>query len=256
MPDRTLTLSLHGDVSLRTFAKAMQHFRGIVEGLTEELAPEAELQWIIDDLQAGSATATVRAVGDEEAAGPVSVAYVGVGRSLARGEPITHLRVVKDEAAALTGILDGEVDYLRFENPEEEATVSAIHAVRLLALEPAIEEVCAAHGGVMGRVQTLSNRGGLRFTLYDTLYDKAVNCYLTEGQEEIMRDVWGQAAVVEGMVTRDPVVGRPVSVRRIGRVTPVSQVAPDAYRLARGAIARSANDDREPEELISAARDE
>lgn len=64
--------------------------------------------------------------------------------------------------------------------------------------------------------------------------DKAVSCYLAEGYEEIMRGVWGKIATVEGLVTRDPLSGRPLAVRHITKVTP----KPDrriSYRDARGA---------------------
>ena len=112
-----------------------------------------------------------------------------------------------------------------------------------------------AIGGVHGRIQTLTSRGGLRFTLYDTLYDRAVGCYLSEGQEEIMRDYWGQTAVVEGTVTRDPNSGRPLTVRHVRNVTPVRQVERMAYLAARGAVKPLPNDQRRPEDLVSAARD-
>lgn len=83
-------------------------------------------------------------------------------------------------------------------------------------------------------MQTLSSRGGLRFTLYDLLHDKAVSCYLAEGYEEIMRDLWGKIATVEGLVTRDPLSGRPLAVRQITTVTPKPDL-PISYRDARGA---------------------
>jgi hypothetical protein len=89
---------------------------------------------------------------------------------------------------------------------------------------------------VRGRVQTLSSRGRLRFTLYDALYDKAVSCYLAEGQEDIMRDAWGHVALVEGWVTRDPATDRPLSIRGIERVTLLPEGDPHGYRRARGAV--------------------
>ena len=86
-------------------------------------------------------------------------------------------------------------------------------------MTPTLQPV--AYGGVTGRIQTLSSRGGLRFTLFDTLFDRAVSCYLAEGQEELMRDVWGRMAVVEGLVTRDRATGRPQVIRSVRGVTVV-----------------------------------
>ena len=45
------------------------------------------------------------------------------------------------------------------------------------------------YGAIEGRVQSLSQRKGLRFTLYYQEFDRAVSCYLSEGQEERMRVV-------------------------------------------------------------------
>lgn len=51
-------------------------------------------------------------------------------------------------------------------------------------------------GTVTGRVQMLTNRGGLRFNLYDQIHDKAGDCYLQSEQteqKESMRAAWGSA---------------------------------------------------------------
>ncbi len=99
-----------------------------------------------------------------------------------------------------------------------------------------VDLATGAYGAFEGRVQTISNRGGLRFTLFDLLHDKAVSCYLAEGQQDIMADVWGRMAVVEGWVTRDPRTGRPRSVRRVRTVTAKGDGLPDGWRQARGAV--------------------
>ena len=118
-------------------------------------------------------------------------------------------------------------------------------------MTPTLQPV--AYGGVTGRIQTLSSRGGLRFTLFDTLFDRAVSCYLAEGQEELMRDVWGRMAVVEGLVTRDRVTGRPQVIRGVRRVAIVREADPDAYLASRGVL-REGTARRSPEEAIRELR--
>lgn len=260
MADDTLTLALHGDVSLDAFAEAVARWRGLVESITRETSPDSDLTWMISDLASGSATVTARAIGSNEDIAPVTRAYLAVGRALATGHADDLPRAVRDDAVGLATIikLHGEVEYIRFETAEADTIITtnwdALLERAIASTVPAVE-LPAAHGGVQGRIQTLTSRNGLRFTLYDTLFDRAVGCYLTEGQEEIMRDVWGQTAVVEGVVTRDPLTGRPLTIRRVVNVTGVREVPPDAYLLARGVIARRPDDAREPEALISAARD-
>jgi len=111
-----------------------------------------------------------------------------------------------------------------------------------------------AYGAVEGRVQTVTSRRGLRFTLYDSLYDHAVSCYLGEKQEELMRGVWGRRAVVEGWISRDPISGRPVAIRRIFNVTVLPDVAPGSYEKARGALPYDPADVA-PEERVRQVRD-
>jgi hypothetical protein len=77
----------------------------------------------------------------------------------------------------------------------------------------------------------------LRFTVYDLLYDKAIGCYITEGKEELLRNTWGKLAVIEGLITRDPVNGRPLTIRQVSNIA----ILPDPcggreYEEARGAV--------------------
>ncbi len=91
-------------------------------------------------------------------------------------------------------------------------------------------------GAIQGRVQSLSNRGTLRFTVYDLLYDKAVGCYIAEGKEELLLNTWGRLALIEGLITRDPINGRPLAVRQVSNIIPLQEppAAPN-YEEARGA---------------------
>ena len=94
----------------------------------------------------------------------------------------------------------------------------------------------SAYGAVEGRIETLTRRKGLRFTLYDTLNDKAVSCYLEEGHEVLMRGAWGRRAIVEGWVGRDPVTGRPLTIRRVRHIEILSDAESGTYRRARGVV--------------------
>ena len=93
-----------------------------------------------------------------------------------------------------------------------------------------------SYGAIQGRIQTLSNRGALRFTVYDLLYDRAVGCYISEVKEELLRNAWGRLAFIEGLVARDPINGRPLAVRQVSNISLLRE-PPDApnYEDARGA---------------------
>jgi hypothetical protein len=144
------------------------------------------------------------------------------------------------------------VEAIRFETAEADAIVSdVVSNAERLRMPPVFR---AALGTVRGRVQTVSNRNTLRFTLYDLLTDRAVSCYVPTGQEELLRDVWGRRAEVEGLVSRDPLSGRPVSVRQVRSVRLLPEAQPQAWRRSRGAVPRRAGEPR-AEERIRRMRD-
>ncbi len=82
MPGTTVTLALEGAVPLGHFADAIAGFRQLIEALSKEVAGDAEIQWTVEELQAGSAIATARGESDaEEVVEHVARAYLEVGRA-------------------------------------------------------------------------------------------------------------------------------------------------------------------------------
>lgn len=227
MSKDTLTFELGGRVEIADFANGIAAFRRLVAALTPR---KAGVAWIVDDLQPGSAVMTLRG----EAVNPVLIErvvddYGKIGSALARHEGLHQFdsRVV-NAANAVEGLTKA-IDYVRFETPDGDYTIYPNgHA-------PARPALTVSIGAIVGRVQTLSNRGGLRFNLYDTLHDKAVACYLAPGQEELMREAWGRRATVTGRVSREATTGRPIAIRQIASVRVLIDVEPSSYRQARGA---------------------
>lgn len=251
MVSTTITFALDGDaVSLETFAEEMRHFSGLLRALAVELSRKDEIAWFIEDLQRSSAIATIRGEAEDiRAVERVVSGVIVVGKALARFEPVPYSPGVVKQAEKIVARLNGEIRSVRFETSDEDVTVYG-PSVSKSTVTPTL----SAYGAVEGRVQTLSSRGGLRFTLYDTLRDRAVSCYLQEGQQELMRGIWGQRALVEGWVTRDAVTGRPVTIRRVRNVELIPDVTPGSYRRARGALPRGPHD-LPPEEAIRRLRD-
>ncbi len=236
----TVTLELAGDVSLDDFTQAVGQLRALLTQLSNEVADGARITWLVDSLEAGSATTVCRGL-PTDGTRPAQIesvvrAFGRIGETLERGDHVPYSRAVAQETDALLALLNDRVPFLRFETPETDATVSVRPQPRqtptlLARVAP------GAYGAIEGRVQTLSSRGGLRFTLYDSLYDRAVSCYLSEDfDQERLRGVWGRRAVVEGWVKRDPATGRPLTVRQVTDVVALTENNPGDYRQAGGAI--------------------
>lgn len=260
-PENTLTLALQGDVSLDDLASALAGFRDLVNSLTEEVDPACSVRWLIENLETGSAIATARGDVSREDDRPKVVEvirrYEHVGQALeARGPFPFSTRIAQSAQQILRVIEGGRVRAVRFETAAEDHEVSADSARADVLAPPATgaKKLQPALGAVRGRVQSISNRGGLRFTLYDLIEDRAVSCYLEPGQDEGMRDAWGKCAVVEGLVRRDAATGRATVVRR-ARVTTLPEAHPRGFREAIGAAPPVRPGGMSPEEAVRKTRD-
>ncbi len=232
MSKNTLTFELGGRVTLADFANGVGAFRRLVDALTPR---DAGVTWVVDDLQPGSASVTLLG----EANDPFAVErivddYERIGAALASHIPMPAfdskvMRTVNDIQIRAKGM-----EYIRFETPVEDYTIYPNgNYISRPAPTPTV-----AIGAITGRVQTLTNRSRLRFNLYDSIFDKAVACYLSPGQEELMRTAWGRRARVSGRVYREASTGKPVTIRQIMNVEILPDVPPGSYRQARGAVPR------------------
>jgi hypothetical protein len=227
VPETTLTLVLGGDIPFDHIAESMVRFRRLIDALTEEVSGEANIAWVVDELAAGNAVATICGKADQaEDISRVVHAYAADGHALERNEVIPYSPRVANAARSLTSVLNGNITSIRFETESDEATVTT-------ATPDQPRAFLAAYGSVEGRVETLRSRHRLSFTLYDSLHDQAVYCLLRPDQAELVRDAWGRRVVVAGWVNREPTTGRPVELYPVERIEILPEVVPGSYRRAR-----------------------
>lgn len=244
MADNTLTLALEGEVSLASFQQALLHLHRLVTQLTQEAADRAVIEWLVDDLQGGSAHATFIGVASEpESVRSVIRAYEQVGSALQQHEPIPFSPAVASEAHAISRLISDKIIEIRFETAETEYSIGEFAPNQPQGAFPV-----TSFGTLKGRVQTISSRGNLKFTLYDAIFDKPVTCYIADGRESQMKDIWGKMVLVTGRVTRDPERGRPLRVRDIRAIDEVTAVSHPDFRAARGIFHWQPGD--EPAEVI------
>lgn len=253
MPRDTITLILSGDVFLDDYLSAVRDFNRLIGALGKDVAQGVEVEWNVDDLSGGSAVTTIRGIAREEERQPVVEeivrAYEQVGISMERGWEIPYSRDVGIAARALTDVLDGRIDEILFETDEMEAIITKPAGE---ALDRSHEAAIFSYGAIEGRVQTLSSRTGLRFTLYD-VFGRGIPCHLQKGDEELMRGAWDKWVVVEGRIRRDA-TGKPISIRKITNVEIREPGEPQGYRKARGVL-RAGPNAPSPEEAIRRLRD-
>ncbi|MBF0456305.1 MAG: hypothetical protein HQK99_00230 [Nitrospirae bacterium] len=90
-------------------------------------------------------------------------------------------------------------------------------------------------GSVEGKLQTISERGGLKFTIYDTLNDKPVRCYISDDLRcealEVASKAFGQRISIFGMISYDQ-YGTPktIQVRKL-RLFRNKEDIPSAHQI-------------------------
>ena len=246
MAKTTVTFELGGRVEIEQLAQGISLFRNLIEHLTPK---GADVAWVVEDLQPGSAVATLRGeASDIAAVEQIVEEYESFGASLAQNRDTVPTNPNLSKAAAGIRQLASTVEYVRFETLDNDYTIHGIE-VPMSRSEPIV-----SIGAVTGRVQTLSSRAGLRFNLYDTVHDKAVGCYLAVGQEELMREAWGRRARVSGRVSREAETGRPMVVRQVFEVKMLEDPEPGSYRSARGAVPWRSGYEL-PEQVVQRLRD-
>lgn len=237
MPKQLLTLVLDSpQIGLKEFSEAVGRFRALIDTLSQEHAKHAQVQWIIHTLEIGSATAVVRGIPkrEEDLASVEHVvnAYENVGRMVSQRNYATLSPQVAKHARSLANLVTGGIRAIRLETEADEVEILPFSGETQSA---PLHRTC--FGCVKGRIQTVTNRQGLRFTLYDLSTDKPVSCYLVPGSEEIMRGAWGHIAIIEGEIRRNPQTGYAQTIRQVRQVEIVSEGDPGDFRQARGALA-------------------
>lgn len=233
MPRDTMTFILDGNVSLANFETAVRAFRETVDALSREVAPAGHINWVVDVLETGSTMLGVRGESPDAAeVERVVDAFEAVGSALERSDPIPYSQAVDVPMRRMLAVLNGDIPRVRFETPERDFTIESAPELRRPVAPASGRGV--AYGAVRGRIQTLSSRNHLRFTLYDRVDGRAVSCWLRDGQQDLMRNVWDKYASVEGRVTRDS-IGRPTTVRDLTAVHVLPEPRGD-WRRAAGSL--------------------
>lgn len=237
-----VTLELDGSVYIDDLRKAIQSFGLLIERLGDVVEPKGLVSWEVISLDHGSAIVSLRGhAPDRRKVDHVVRAVTQIGHALEFNEPIPYPDPIPRHAEALTKILNGRVTAIRVQTAEEGATIETPYAHRFeqeaVPWQLRRQRETVSFGAVEGRVQTLSNRGGLRFTLYTSLDDSAVSCYVQPGNEDLLPDIWGKRASVEGTIHRSVRTGRTSAVRKISAIHILPETEPGQYLRARGVLA-------------------
>jgi hypothetical protein len=249
MAKDTLTFALEGDITLASFASALSEFNSLLGNLSKEVGNNAPVDWVVEELYAGSAIATFHGIYDNiKIVETIVDAYEQVGEALAYGRDIPFSEAVRKNCRNITSVLNGKVTSLRFETPASDFIISGRSQI---GEKSAIMKYSL--GTVKGTIQTVSMRKKLNFTVWDALFDKPVSCYIHEGQEELLRSSWGKRAIVTGRIGRQAESGRPIVIREVKNIEIIEKPERGSYKHARGALPWKQGDEK-PEVILRRMR--
>lgn len=239
MEDNELTLALDGEVTLNDFSKAMLRFREIVEGLSSEVAPNAKIDWVVDELKKKCAIASVRGIPltgeDAESVRKIRTAYTELGRKVVHGETLTNDFPTINAVMGLRKLINGRITSIRFETTEKKYTIKK-HTIFAPTKTYWDTET---FGCARGRVESISKRQYLHFTLYDYDDDHPIQCFYTDGQKEEMRNIWDKLVYVEGIINRDEENDLINSISNIKNITVIEERKPQEWREAMGCVGKN-----------------
>ena len=205
-------------VSPDTLKRAVSAFVDLLRGVSENVVGggEKRIQWNMC-LSEGSRLVVAHAVTDPETQRASELVIHVLQDGLKRLERDTpSIPSYFDErclrAARELAMLRSEnkgLDYVRIRStgrPTEISERSSVCVDRLLGGQH------QALGAIEGKLQTLSDRQTLQFVVYDSLYDRGVNCFIREDLVPQAMKAFRKRVAVTGVIQYDR-EGRPVSIR-------------------------------------------
>lgn len=117
------------------------------------------------------------------------------------------------------------------------------------------KEPTVSLGAIRGRIQTLSSRKGLQFTIWDEIFDRGVQVFISSELHDQLQRLWDHDAEVIGMISRHPDTGQPISirdVRSLDEVAPRSSGNPNRFK---GILKQYITPGSDPDDMLRRLRD-
>lgn len=233
MSNDLATIKFNGEMELSDFSEAMSRFEELMSAIATAENRKSKLRWRVQELRTGSLTAIVCADSEDETeVERVIGMYEEIGRCAASGIAPPFGGRVADATRKLCKLINGHITSIDFGTGN--VFYEAVSPIESHVSTPSIaQRTSEAYGSVRGRAETVSNRHGLHFTLFDINDDHAIDCYVNEDLKSAMREAWDQMCIVSGIVRRHA-NGQIASVRAISKITVLEETTKDSWRDAIG----------------------
>ncbi len=213
-----LTLQLRGEIPLEKFERAVSAFIDLIQEVTREtLTEDHQIRWTAA-VKEGSAMVIAipnyeREV-EAEALEILKAVPFGIN-AIEHGADELPPHFNRDAAnavkrlAIVRGLRGEDITSINVRNGSASAKVTARSVASVDAL---IGGQRQSYGSIEGKMQTITERGGFRFVVYDSIADRRTDCFIDESLLEQALANFRRRVRVSGMVQYDR-LGDPVSIK-------------------------------------------
>lgn len=214
MATDTISFSVTGEITLDTLSASLDALRTLLSRLSSELAPDADIRWIVNELKAGSVHTTLRGsvaeAGSVDDVDAVTRGYAAIGRAVQQGdEPPCGDMVVEAVEELLSAAKQGGT----------EATIEAGGKSSTINLQTWRPRSAAgqsrAIGSVIGIIKGINASRQPYVSVYEPNGGSAVRCFVDDQQLKWALSAWGETVYIQGQLTRDRASRRKREIRRI-----------------------------------------
>jgi len=215
-----LTLKLDGQlITPEAFKKAAQAFADLIIQITDDVAQDgAKPLWNIS-VRSGSSVFVARPVPDAatkvKAKATIRALRAGFTRLDKGHVDVPHFTFQALSAARDLSSLRAKVGTVGITTIEFSNGVGKPVSVTAKIADVIKKSVSGNHhayGSIEGKLQTISDRGGFQFVVFDALSDKGVNCFVPQERFPQAHNAFGKRVRVEGEINYDQ-EGKPLSIK-------------------------------------------
>jgi hypothetical protein len=245
----SFSFKMNGVIQLKQFSKTISDLFELINILSSEIGDKNNsINWTVEELDAGSAFITVRGESpDRTQVERIIQAYGTIGENLEQNKTIPYSDTVVRKAHDLIQI-NGGMTSVEIITEDIVAHISNNYEKEENLYERTL-------GTITGTVQTVSSRNRYSFTLYDSIYDRAVRCHFDQSNEEMARDIWDKEVIIYGEIKRDRYSGRPLEIINIHKIEEIYRGDFYSFQSARGVYNWKPGDPK-AEDSIRELRDE
>lgn len=252
MDDNMFQLNIANEtVDLVYFSETLVAWVRLLRANVEIQAKQGQYDLVVDSLSGGSThVAAVIRTPNPILGQSVKIAVDHTFQSIQRGTIAELPYTVRQTASGFQKARDKRPDMQVSVSTETTDFLVPAQNVTIRPKEPTV-----SLGAIRGRIQSLSSRKGLQFTIWDEIFDHGVQVFLTPDLHDDLHRLWDHEAEVVGMISRHPDTGQPISIRNVRSLSGITPPSSGDPRRFKGVLKQYVAPGSDPVDVLRRLRD-